>query len=42
MSDKEIFQKAYKKAINGGVSGFGAMTFQVGSLMWLRTIVNFQ
>tara|TARA_X000000950_G_scaffold283294_1_gene383810 strand:+ start:69 stop:887 length:819 start_codon:yes stop_codon:yes gene_type:complete len=42
MTDKEIFQKAYKKAINGGLSGFGAMTFQVGSLMWLRTIVNFQ
>ena len=33
MSDKEIFQRAYKKAINGGLSGFGAMTFQVCSLM---------
>ena len=38
MSDKEIFQRAYKKAINGGLSGFGAMTFQVCSLMWLRTL----
>ena len=40
--NNEIFEKACKRAINGGTSGFAAMTFQVGSLMWLRTIVNHQ
>jgi len=40
--NNEILDRAYKKAINGGTSGFAAMTFQVGSLMWMRTIVNYQ
>lgn len=40
--NNEILEKAYKRAINGGTSGFAAMAFQVGSLMWLRTIVNHQ
>jgi hypothetical protein len=40
--NREILDKAYKKAINGGISGVAAMTVQVGSLMWLRTIVNYQ
>ena len=38
----QIIQKAYKRAINGGGAGFLAMTFQVSSMMWLRTIVNHQ
>lgn len=38
----QIIQKSYKRAINGGGAGFLAMTFQVSSLMWLRTIVNHQ
>lgn len=37
-----ILEKSYKKAINGGTAGFMAMSFQVTSLMWLRTIVNHQ
>ena len=37
-----ILEKSYKKAINGGAAGFMAMSFQVTSLMWLRTIVNHQ
>ena len=40
--NKDILEKSYKKAINGGGAGFLAMTFQVSSLMWLRTIVNHQ
>jgi hypothetical protein len=40
--NNEILDRAYKRAINGGASGFAAMTFQVGSLMWMRTIVNYQ
>ena len=31
-----------EKAIKSGMSGAGAMTIQVGSLMWLRTIMNYQ
>ena len=37
-----ILEKSYKRAINGGAAGFMAMSFQVTSLMWLRTIVNHQ
>lgn len=40
--NKEIIDKAYNRAINGGIAGMGAMTFQVGSLMWLRTTMNYQ
>ena len=31
-----------KKAIRTGLSGYKAMTIQVCSLMWLRTIMNYQ
>lgn len=40
--NKEIFDKSINKAFNGGLAGFGAMTTQVFSLMWLRTTMNFQ
>ena len=40
--NKEILEKSYKKALNGGGAGFIAMTFQVSSLMWLRTTMNYQ
>ena len=30
------------KAARGGVSGAAAMTVQVGTLMWLRTTMNYQ
>jgi len=33
-----IFEKSYKN----GLSGAGAMTIQVSSLMWLRTTMNYQ
>ena len=38
MNIEEIFNKSLKS----GFSGAGAMTIQVGSLMWLRTIMNHQ
>ena len=31
-----------QKAINAGLNGYKAMTVQVFSLMWLRTIINYQ
>ena len=34
--------EALKKSLNGGVSGSVAMGFQVGSMMWLRTTLNYQ
>lgn len=30
------------KSFNSGISGLGAMTIQVSSLMWLRTTINYQ
>lgn len=38
----EILAKAGKRALGGGLSGAVAMTTQVGSLMWLRTTMNYQ
>lgn len=41
-SQKSILKSSLKKAFGGGITGFAAMFFQVTSLMWLRTIMNFQ
>lgn len=38
----EILAAAGKKALGGGLPGMAAMGIQVGSLMWLRTTVNYQ
>jgi hypothetical protein len=35
-------QKAAKKAVGGGAAGAAAMFVNVGTLMWMRTTVNFQ
>ena len=40
MSD--IWEKSLKKAFKGGIAGSSAMALQVGSLMWLRTAMNYQ
>lgn len=32
----------YKKSLTSGLNGASAMTIQVGSLMWMRTIMNYQ
>lgn len=38
----DVFEKAKAKAFRGGLAGMGAMVLQVCSLMWMRTIMNFQ
>jgi len=37
-----ILQKSLKRAFGGGLTGSAAMIIQVTSLMWLRTIMNYQ
>jgi hypothetical protein len=39
---REVLQKAGQRALGGGLSGAAAMGLQVGSLMWLRTTMNYQ
>jgi hypothetical protein len=38
----EILEKAGKRALGGGLAGAVAMFAQVGSLMWMRTTMNYQ
>merc|ERR1719276_443578 len=38
----EKMQKAAKRALGGGVAGASAMVLQVVTLMWMRTIMNYQ
>jgi hypothetical protein len=40
--NNEVFEKSWKRAINGGQAGFLAMSGQVFSMMWIRTIINHQ
>ena len=40
--DNDILKKSFNRAIGGGISGLSAMIVQVSSLMWLRTIMNYQ
>ena len=42
LTSQQIFEKAAKKALGGGVSGAIAGVFQVILLMWLRTTMNYQ
>jgi hypothetical protein len=37
-----ILKRAAKSALGGGISGAMAMAIQVTSLMWMRTIMNYQ
>jgi len=41
-STKQIFDKAAKKALSGGLAGMGAQAINVVTLMWMRTIMNYQ
>lgn len=41
-SMKEVFEKAKKRALGGGIAGATAMVCQVTALMWLRTTMNYQ
>lgn len=38
----DILNKAYNRAIGGGLAGSSAMIIQITSLMWLRTTMNYQ
>ena len=42
LEDNPILQKALNRSLNVGLAGYGAMTFQVCSMMWLRTTMNYQ
>ena len=39
---QEIFEKSKNKALRGGIAGSASMVVQVSSLMWLRTMMNYQ
>ena len=41
-NNDDIIKKSLNKAIGGGIAGASAMAIQVGSLMWLRTTMNYQ
>ena len=41
-NNSTIIDRSFKKAIGGGLSGSMAMFFQISTLMWLRTIMNYQ
>lgn len=42
LTSKEILDKSLKRALGGGVSGALAMGINVGTLMWMRTTINYQ
>ena len=42
VTNKDIINNSFNRAINGGLSGSCAMVIQVSSLMWLRTTMNNQ
>ncbi len=42
MTLSQILAKAAKKGLGGGIPGFVAGVIQVLTLMWLRTVVNYQ
>lgn len=41
-NNDDIIKKSLNRALGGGVAGASAMVIQVGSLMWLRTTMNYQ
>jgi hypothetical protein len=41
-SFSDIMTKASKKALSGGLAGMGAQAINVLTLMWMRTIMNYQ
>ena len=38
----EILEKSLQKSLNVGMAGYAATSFQVCSMMWLRTTMNYQ
>ena len=41
-NNNDILHKSLNRALGGGIAGASAMAIQVGSLMWLRTTMNYQ
>jgi len=41
-SSNIILEKALNRSLNAGIAGYSAMIFQVSSMMWLRTTMNYQ
>ena len=39
---RDVLSESTNKAMKGGISGASAMVLQVGTLMWLRTTINYQ
>jgi hypothetical protein len=37
-----VIKKSAGKALQGGIAGAGAMVVQVSTLMWMRTVMNYQ
>ena len=37
-----VLKKASQKAFRGGAAGFAAGVLQVGTFMWMRTVMNVQ
>ena len=42
LTTQEILDKSLKRALGGGFAGAMAMGINVGTLMWMRTTINFQ
>lgn len=42
LTTQEILDKSMKRALGGGVAGATAMFVNVGTLMWMRTTINYQ
>merc|ERR1719229_2087475 len=38
----EVMTKASKRALSGGIAGMGAQAINVVTMMWMRTIMNYQ
>ena len=41
-NNDDVIKKSLNRALGGGIAGASAMFIQVGSLMWLRTTMNYQ
>ena len=42
MNTRSVIHESLQTAVKSGITGYGAISLQVVSLMWLRTTVNYQ
>lgn len=42
LTTQEILDKSMRRALGGGLAGATAMFVNVGTLMWMRTTINYQ